>query len=201
MIRDLDDTIQALLTDSAPPGSELAGATISFDLPDAEWRQALGNLTVNCYLYDIRENIALRTGEPLLERSLDRTRASRRRPPVRIDCGYCITAWSPATSESVADEHRLLSQVLMVLLQNPTIPQSALRGSLVTQIAPYPTVVALPDGVKNQPEFWGALDQQLKPSLNYVMTIAMMLDPPPSSLGPVVEQVEVDTLHRDELPG
>ena len=198
MIKDLDDTLQALLTDKAPTGSELAGATISFDLPDGDWRQQIDALTVNCYLYDIRENAMLRTREPLLERSDDRTRASRRRPPVRIDCAYCITAWSRASSESVADEHRLLSQVLRVLLQHPTIPADVLRGSLVDQIPPYPTVIALPDGVKNQPEFWGALDQQLKPSLNYVATLAMMIDEAPTELGRVVEQVDVEARHRDE---
>jgi hypothetical protein len=201
MIRDLDDTIQALLTSNAPTGSELSSAAISFELPDAEWRQQIGILTVNCYLYDIRENTVLRTREPLLERSADRTQASRRRPPVRVDCGYCITAWSQALSESVADEHRLLSQVLMVLLQHPTIPASDLRGSLVNQVPPYPTVIALPDGVKNQPEFWGALDQQLKPSLNYVVTLAMMVDEAPAEPGRVIEQVTVETRNRDELSG
>ena len=198
MIKDLDDTLQALLTDKAPPGSELSGATISFDLPDGDWRQQLDALTVNCYLYDIRENTMLRTREPLLQRSDDRTRASRRRPPVRIDCAYCITAWSLAQSESIADEHRLLSQVLRVLLQHPTIPSDVLRGSLVDQIPPYPTVIALPDGVKNQPEFWGALDQQLKPSLNYVATLAMMTDEAPDELGWAVEGITVEARHRDE---
>jgi hypothetical protein len=177
----------------------LAGADISFDLPDADWRGGLETLTVNCYLYDIRENLELRTREPVLQRSPDGTRATRRPPPVRIDCAYCITAWSRATEESVLEEHRLLSQVLLVLLRNPTIPASALQGSLVNQVPPYPTVIAAPDGVKNQPEFWGALDQQLKPSLNYVVTLAVMLDVVSDPLPPVVDEVRVATAHREEL--
>ena len=44
---------------------------------------------------------------------------------------------------------------------HPTIPEDVLQGSLKSQIPPYPTVIAAPDGVKNQPEFWAALDQQL----------------------------------------
>jgi hypothetical protein len=200
MIRDLDDTIQELLETRAPPGSELAGADISFDLPDADWRAGVNTLTVNCYLYDIRENRELRTTEPLLQRSPDGTRATRRQAPARIDCAYCITAWSPATDESVLEEHRLLSQVLKVLLQNPTIPADALQGGLVDQIPPYPTVIASPDGVKNQPEFWGALDQQLKPSLNYVVTLAMILDEPPAELPRVTEEVRViEAEHLAEL--
>lgn len=201
MIRDLDDTIQELLETRAAPGSELAGADINFDLPDADWRAGLTTLTVNCYLYDVRENAELRTNEPLLQRSLDGTRAVRRLPPKRIDCAYCITAWSPATSESVLEEHRLLSQVLLVLLRHPTIPADVLQGSLADQIPPYPTVIASLDGVKNQPEFWGALDQQLKPSLNYVVTLAMILDEPPAILPRVVEEVVVETEHLEEFTG
>jgi hypothetical protein len=201
MIRDLDDTIEALLEQAAEPDSELAQANITFDLPDAKWRAGLGSLTVNCYLYDIRENRDLRTNEPFLQRSGDGTRAVRRRAPVRIDCAYCITAWSTDETDPVLEEHRLLSQVLTVLLKNPTIPPDVLQGSLVDQIPPYPTVIASPDGVKNQPEFWGALDQQLKPSLNYVVTLAVMLDEEPAELPRVVEEVVVEAENLEEFPG
>ncbi len=53
MIRDLDATIKQLLLTGAPVGSTLAVASISFDLPDADWRSTLSRLTVNCYLYDV----------------------------------------------------------------------------------------------------------------------------------------------------
>jgi hypothetical protein len=191
MIRDLDATLEQLLKTAAPAGSELAGAKISFDLPDAEWRAKVDVLTVNLYLYDIRENLEMRTNQPLMQRSADHTAAFRLRPPARIDCAYCITAWSPAVSESILEEHRLLSQVLRLLLLNRTIPAGVLQGSLVGQIPPYPTIIASPDGVKNQPEFWGALDQQLKPSLNYVVTLAMMLEEPPAQMTHVVEEVRI----------
>src|SRR5262249_25957436 len=60
MIRDLDDTIAALLKNHAPAASALAAAAITFDLPDSAWRKKLNKLTVNCYLYDVRENKELR---------------------------------------------------------------------------------------------------------------------------------------------
>jgi hypothetical protein len=190
MIRDLDATIQALLEAGAQAGSELDQADISFDIPDTDWRAGLDTLTVNCYLYDIRENRDMRTVEPFVER--DGPLARRRRPPVRIACSYCITGWSPATNESTLDEHRLLSQVLLVLLRNPTIPTSALQGDLANQMPPYPTVIASPDGVKDQPDFWGALDQRLKPSLNYVVTLAMLLDEDTGEMAQTVEEVIVE---------
>jgi hypothetical protein len=177
MLRDLDKTIKVLLTSRAPVGSLLSGADVSFELPDANWRGSLSRLTVNCYLYDIHENLGLRTAQPIVVRSPDMTKAVRIRPPVRIDSTYCITAWSLATTEPAQEEHQLLSDVLLALLRNPTIPPDCLQGSLVGQIPPYPTVIASQEGTaKNHPEFWHALDQKLKPSLNYVVTLAMLLD-------------------------
>jgi hypothetical protein len=203
VIRDLDLTIRELLQSRAPAGAELAGADIVFDLPDAEWRAGLGQLTVDCYLYDLRENAELRTQEPLVHRSADETRKARLRPPARVDCSYCITAWSTATDDPVLEEHRVLTQVLRILLANPSIPDDALQGSLAIQIPPYPTVIAAADGIRNQPDFWGALDQQLKPSLNYVVTLALMLDdePQPDEMTRVVEEVEVVDRHLAELAG
>jgi hypothetical protein len=180
MIRDLDDTLKVMLETHAAPNSALASAVISFDLPDSEWRGALQSLTVNLYLYDIRQNAAMRTTEQLLVRSADLKKAARVGPPARIDCAYCITAWSPAETGAVYEEHRLLSQVLRLFLQFPTIPPSALQGGLVGQIAPYPGIVASQEGVKNMPEFWHALDQKLKPSLNYIVTLAMLPDDIPT---------------------
>lgn len=199
MIRDLDETIRELLETQAVPGTELSGADITFDLPDSDWRGTVGTLTVNCYLYDIRQNTAMQTTEDLIQRSADGTRAIRRPAPIRMDCSYCITAWSPANNESVFDEHRLLSQVLMVLLRNPTIPTAVLQGGLVSQIPPYPSIVASPDGVKNQPEFWGALNQQLKPSLNYTVTLALMIDDLPAQMPLVVSEYEINADHKSVI--
>lgn len=201
MIRDLDLTVRELLQTRAPAGSELAGADIVFDLPDAAWRAGLGQLTLDCYLYDVRENPELQTAEPLLQRSADSTRAGRRRAPARIDCSYCITAWSTATDDPVFEEHRVLSQVLRILLRNRSIPPAVLQGSLAAQIPPYPTVIAAADGIRSQPDFWGALDQQLKPSLNYVVTLAMLLDDElaDADMAPVVGQVELVDRHLSEL--
>jgi hypothetical protein len=202
VIRDLDDTIAAMLANRAPAGSELAGAEIKFDLPDSQWRQKLNTLTVNCYLYDVRENTDLRTVEPVLRRSGDGTRASRLRPPVRVDCAYSITAWSVANADPVLEEHRVLSQALLVLLQHRRIPTADLQGSMVNQPPPYPTVIAAPDANKNMPDFWKALDQELRPSLNYVVTLAMWLEPTPpdAALTPVVEEIVVDAANLDEQP-
>ena len=195
MIRDLDATIEELLSTAAPVGSELAGADISFEIPDATWRDTLTALTVNCYLYDIHENLELKTNESLVQRDADNNVIAVRKAPRRINCAYCITAWSAATTDAVLEEHRILSQILQVLLTNPTIPDTVLQGNLVNQIPPFPTVIASSDGMKNNPDFWSALDQQLKPSLNYIVTLAMMVDDAPSTSPAVVDEVRVVENH------
>lgn len=217
MIPDLHSTLKRLFRMRAPAGSLLGAdsgedaAVISFDLPDADWRSALGRLTLNCYLYEISENLTLRTNETLIQRNESTGRAVRRRPPARIDCSYCITAWSTAAtgeiedagetagelSDTIREEHQLLSDVLRVFLNNPTIPADVLRGSLVGQIPPYPMLVAASEGVKNLPDFWSLLDHPVKPSLTYVATLAMMLDDEPEEW--FVDAVEVGTRQIEEV--
>lgn len=194
MIRDLDATIEKLLTSGAVAGSSLSTAAIGFDLPDATWRSGLTTPTVNCYLYDVRENLDMRTYEDILSRSADGSTATRVRAPIRIDCSYCITTWSTAATDAVLDEHDLLSQVLVVLLGNQTIPATLLQGALAGQIPPYPTVIASQDGISKQhPQFWTALDQKLKPSLNYVITLAWLLVPTPAATPTPFKSVVVTT--------
>jgi hypothetical protein len=202
MIQDLDATISALLTHHAPVGSLLSTADIKFDLPDSKWRTKINKLTVDCYLYDVRENKELRTYEGVVKRSLDGTRAARLRAPVRVDCAYSISAWSVAQTEPVLEEHRLLSEVLLVLLQHPRILPADLVGSMVNQPAPHPTVVASPDPGRDLSEFWRALDQELKPALNYVVTLGVWLDPIPAdaALTKVVQTVVVNAANLDEQP-
>jgi len=192
----------SMLHNRAPAASLLAGALINFDLPDTQWRNTVNKLTVNCYLYDVRENRELRRAESTLYRSADGKKAALRRPAVRVDCAYSITAWSVANKDRVLEEHRVLSQVLLLLLQNPRIPAGDLKGTMLNQPQPYPTVVAAPDSTKNNPEFWKALDQELRPALNYVVTLGMWLDPVPADvdMGRVVEAITYKEGQREEWP-
>jgi len=63
-------------------------------------------------------------------------------------------------------------------------------------------VVAAPDSTKNNPEFWKALDQELRPALNYVVTLGMWLDPVPADvdMGRVVEAITYKEGQREEWP-
>lgn len=185
MISDVDRTLRNLL--ELECGDPLP-FDISFVIPDKDFAPASSSRhTLNCYLYDISEDRELRSNEPQMMRSMD-GRFERIPPPARVKLSYCITAWSPAAAtpaiDPALDEHRLLSEVLIALLKYSTLPSQVLEGALANQEIPPPTTVILPNGIKNPGDFWNAIGGQLRPSLDYGVTIAM--DYKPKETGAVV---------------
>jgi hypothetical protein len=185
MISDFDRTLEQLLEQEL--GTPLP-FDISFAMPDKEFTPVSSDKnTLNCYLYDISEDRDLRSVEPLLKRNSDGT-VEKEPAPARIKLSYCITAWSPAQMTPAItpalDEHRLLSQVLAVLLKYAVIPADVLIGSLAGQAPPLPTSVVMPGNMKSTSEFWNAIGGQLRPSLDYSVTIS--LDYQATLIGPMV---------------
>src|SRR5215211_1053527 len=136
MLHDLDATVAALID------SELVmeNVAISFAAPDDQFPPSSVSLpALSFFLYDVRENHELRTSNWEVERQPD-GKIMRKRPSRRIDCWYLITAWpSDSSPNPPQDEHRLLGEVMKVLLRHRTIPAAYLRGGLVGQDPPVPT--------------------------------------------------------------
>ncbi|WP_298269399.1 Pvc16 family protein [Geobacter sp.] len=168
MIRDLSQTLRAILSQPGLP-AELAAARIAFDRPTEQFNPQ--QTTVDLFLYDVRENVELRSSEPVVERAGGE--AVIRRPPLRVACSYLVTAWPVGGTEPALQEHRLLSQVLQVLSRYPIIPPAFLQGGLAGQEPPLPMVAALVDRQKNLSEFWTALGNRLRPSLTVTVTIGI----------------------------
>ena len=169
MISELDEILKQLLIKKVPLNP--AEVDISFDMPSREWSASISKPTVNIYLYDIHENHDLRDNEWRLERN--NGIVTKRKPPVRVDLSYLITVWTNDT----ADQHRLLSHLLVTLFRYTELPDELLQGSLKGVECPLRTATAQPDGVlRNSADFWSALDNQLRPSINYVVTIPVGLD-------------------------
>ncbi len=178
MIHDLDMTLRQLLMRELPPQLVAEDAatpvTISFATPDDQFPPTAVTLpAIDLFLYDVRENRELRSNEWEVVRSGDGT-ATRRRPPVRVDCSYLVTAWASDSSPTPAeDEHSLLGEVMQVLLKHPIIPEAALQGSLAGQQPPLPAV-SLRDGrLQSMGEFWQALGGKPKAALHYTVTIGV----------------------------
>ena len=158
MIHDLDRTLEVLLTRELP--TELANqVTISFATPDDQFPPTSVTLqAIDLFLYDVRENRELRSNEWLVERRSNGT--TTRQPPCTVDCSYFITAWPSINAPNAAqDEHRLLGEVMRVLLRHSTLPEAVLQGSLAGQEPPLPTSILHPGRLQSLGEFWQALGE------------------------------------------
>ncbi|MBW2057774.1 MAG: DUF4255 domain-containing protein [Deltaproteobacteria bacterium] len=178
MIQDLDRTLEELLRRELP--AELVSQiTISFATPDEQFPPPSVTLpSVDLFLYDIRENRDLRTNEWIVERESDGS-TTKRRPPVRVECSYLITAWpSDSTPNPARDEHRLLGEVMKVMLRHPTIPAEVLQGGLKGQEPPLPAISLLPGRLEMMGPFWQALGGKLKAALNYMVTFGLEVHRP-----------------------
>src|SRR5215211_5345750 len=165
MLDALDETIKAVLRELG--GLDPDEVDIAFDAPDREWAARVGKPTVNCYLYDMRENLDLRDTKWTVDRQAN-GRASRRAAPRHFDLSYVCTAWTA----DIEDEHRLLWRVLTTLIRCPVLPQHLLQGNLNEIDWPVTTEVAQPDGLLRDPaDVWSALDNRIRPSVNVVFTL------------------------------
>ncbi len=179
MIDDLDKTIEELLKNELPElfgdngGQSNGQVSISFATPDSNFAASRGNQpTINIFLYDIRENLELRTSEQTILERKSSSKGIKTRPSAQIDFSYMITAWAGEKTDPppVFDEHRLLSDVMVVLLRHFIIPDDVLQGKL-KGIKPLPRAFAIQAGrLQSLGEFWQALGGKPKAALNYTVT-------------------------------
>jgi len=178
MFDDLDRTLEELLKHGLPPAL-VETVDITFAAPDSQFPPAAVTLpAINLFLYDVRENRELRSTEWIIERRSDGS-ATRQRPAVRVDCSYIVTAWpSDAAPKPSQDEHRLLGEVMKVLLRHPVIPDVLLQGSLQEQDPPMPAITIQPSELQSWGDFWQAIGSKPKAALNYKVTIAVPVEAP-----------------------
>ena len=182
MLADLDETLRQLLIAELPiKNGEI---DISFDQPKREWSARLTRPTINLFLFDLRDNPNLRHHgwESVADnRNTNDQLAHLKRTPFRADCTYMLTTWA-AEAE---DEHRLLSRCLIALFRHPVLPDERLVGFLKNQPFEIQARLAVHDKMTNVADLWSSLDNEVRPSIPYIITLAF--DPWVEISGPIVQ--------------
>ena len=197
MIADLDQTIEKLLIAEFPiKNGEI---DIAFDQPKREWSARLSRPTLNFFLFDIRENNVLRQHQwekmAQLPGNGGPPNIQQKRTPFRINCHYIITSWAA----NPKDEHRLLSRTLLTLFRYPILPDSSLMGDMKNQPFKIQAQLVTHDHLTNPAELWGAMDNEIRPSMSYLITLAA--DPWAEVTGPAVTSYTLTTGIAENLPG
>jgi hypothetical protein len=194
MLEELDENLRQLLIAEMPIKN--GEVEISFDQPKREWSARISKPTINLFMYDLRENNILRQhqwerlpgsngGDPM---------AHLKRTPMRVDCFYMLTTWATVPE----DEHRLMSRCLMTLFRFPILPAERLTGSLRHSTFEIPARLASHDKLTNPAEVWASLDNEMRPAISYVITLA--LDPWQEVSGPLVRTLTLHTGQSVTLP-
>lgn len=198
MIDDLDESLRALLQRELP-ATLSAQVKVSFAAPDDAFHSSVTPPAIDLFLYDIRENLDLRSNDEYIERRNDGS-ALRTRSPVRVDASYLVTAWSGSTEkDKTVDEHHLLGEVMVTLLRFRTLPKSVLKGSLSNQDLPLPVSTLHPGRLQSLGEFWQALGGKPKAALNYTVTFSVDAAKPEAVTLVTDKTIRIE-LGTEELP-
>lgn len=178
MLDGLDTTLELLLKRELPPDIPSADTEvfISFDTP---YQGAIKQKpAINFFLYDVQENLDLRSSAWSVERQSN-GKAMRKRPPARVDCSYLITAW-PQNEEDVKTEHQLLGEVMKVLLRYRKLPETFVADNLTGQELPLRLISLRPSNLQSFGEFWQAMGgkegTRPKVVLHCTVTISVAVD-------------------------
>ena len=166
MFNDADETLKQYLTAAIPIAN--GDVDISFERPSREWSGRLSRPTLNCFLYDIRERSGFR--DDTATRIADGKGGFRaQRPPRRIDLSYMVTAWA----REAEDEHRILARTLAAMYRAGEIDRRFFQGHLLESEYPVLARIVPPDHVAKPADLWGVLDNELRTSLVWVLTVPL----------------------------
>lgn len=192
MFDDLDEALRKLLVRELPIKN--GEVDIQFHQPKREWSARLSRPTLNLFLYDLRENVKLRQHSPQwIDEPGANNQVIQRRLPARVELFYLVTAWA----KEPEDEHRLLARTLLAFFRTPHLPDDLLPESLQHQPAPIELQAAQPGNTQNPADFWGAMDNEIRPGI--YLLVMMALDPYTPITTPLVRFREL--IFRDQDTG
>jgi len=206
MFQDLNETLKKLLTEKITI-TTTGTVEISFKVPDDTFVKQINQLTINLFLYDIRENTELRSNDWVVERQINSGNRTAKKyfPLVKVDCSYLITIWSAQSSNSDTDGeikkyYMYLGEVVKVLLGYPTIPKECLHGYFKKADASLRTSALHPPQSQNWSEFWQAMGGKPRTILNYTVTIPVEVNDP-IEMGKIVQESIVNYMLENKDNG
>jgi hypothetical protein len=175
MLHDFDKTLEKLLLQQG----NLSDIEISFEQPTREWSGRLNRPTLNCFCFDLRENLKLRNME--MQTTVNGNRARTAFPARRMDLAYLVTAWA----RKIEDEHQLLWRALSVLKRYSQLMPEDCVGGLRSQNYPIPfTVADMSSSTTNMVDLWSVMDNQMR--LGFFVLATVELDTGVGFEGPLV---------------
>ena len=189
MLHDLNKTLEKILVQrgNLTPNQ----IDVSFEQPNGEWSARLSRPTLNCWCFDLRENIKLRSMEMTTIR--DKNNSKTVVAPRRMDLTYLITAWA----SKIEDEHQLLWRALAALKPLMSLEPRDCEGMLRYQTHDVPLLVADTSNTTiNLVDLWGVLDNQMR--LGFTLTATVELDVELSIEAPLVLEATVRIGSSDE---
>lgn len=175
MLHDLDNAIKKLIYERGKISRN--EIDIEFDQPTGEWSSRLSRPALNCWCFDVRENIKLRKLDVSVERSPDNQRgmtgfgrAAMRVPPLRFSFTYLITAWA----RKVEDEHKLLWRALGALAGQTILAPQYYEGELSDQPYEIPLMVGqMTEAASAFTDLWSVLDNDMHLGFTFQATLAL----------------------------
>jgi hypothetical protein len=166
MIQDLDKMLEKIMTERGKLNRN--EIDISFEQPSGEWSARLNRPTLNCWCFDLRENLKLRNMDMTVTRQ---DSAGRIVPsPIRFDLMYLVTAWA----RRIEDEHQLLWRALGALVQVPKLDPDECEGALRDQPFDIPLLIGnITDRMPSMTDLWSVLDNQMRLGFTAVVTLAL----------------------------
>lgn len=167
MLQDVDKTLEKLLRDQGKiPRDDI---DIEFDTPTREWSGTIGRPTLNCWCFDIRENLKLRPSDSEMQR-MNGQMGRHYFPPKRMDLGYLVTAWA----RKIEDEHALIWRALQTFKRFHALDPDMCEGTLRYQTREMPMVVAdMSQPRANLSDLWSVLDNEMRLGFMLVLTVEL----------------------------
>ncbi|KMW71363.1 hypothetical protein TI10_21055 [Photorhabdus luminescens subsp. luminescens] len=166
---------------------------IRFDLPEINSIQS--EPTISVFLYDIHEDLQLRSAEP---RRYNPATSTLLPGWVNINCNYLITYWDankPSSDSSSPDSQpnnqaaQVMTRVLNALINNRQL--TGIPGA-------YTRVIPQQENLNSLGNFWQALGNRPRLSLMYSITVPMKLQDIKDNITPI-SQISTSVVQKPNL--